>query len=138
MLLAMSLRCFFRVAPGMKAMSSGCVSVVGGLLVLSAFVMLGCFPMVAGGVGMMLRGFLVVFRSFLRHWFCSYQFAYWSDNWDFAQRMLVSCAPRRQRQSLRNSSHSLRLVAAEKLFIRFGGNHARASEQAFAPSCDGC
>ena len=54
MLLAMSLRCFFRVAPGMKAMSSGCVSLVGGLLVLSAFVMLGCFPMVAGGVGMML------------------------------------------------------------------------------------
>jgi hypothetical protein len=38
----------------MKAMSSGCVSVVGGLLVLSAFVMLGCFPMVAGGVSMML------------------------------------------------------------------------------------
>jgi hypothetical protein len=72
MLLGMSLRCLFRMVSGVKAMSSGCVSVVCGLLVVSAFVMFGRFAMVAGGVGMMLRRFLVVFRSFLRHRVSSY------------------------------------------------------------------
>ena len=38
----------------MKAMSSSRVSVVSRLFMVSAFVMLGCFTMVAGGVGMML------------------------------------------------------------------------------------
>jgi hypothetical protein len=56
----------------MKGMSSGSVGMVRRLLMVSAFVMFGCFPMVVGGVGMMLRRFLVVFRSFLRHWFFSY------------------------------------------------------------------
>jgi hypothetical protein len=43
------------------------VSMVRRLLVKSALVMFGRLPMVAGGVGKMLRGFLMVFRSFLRH-----------------------------------------------------------------------
>jgi hypothetical protein len=67
MLLAMSFRCLFGMVPGMKGMSSGRVSVVCRLLMVSAFMMLRCFPVVMGGVGMMLRRFLVVFRSFLRH-----------------------------------------------------------------------
>jgi hypothetical protein len=76
MLLAMDLRCVFRVVPSMKGMSSGRVSVVCRLLMLSAFVMFRCFPMVMGGVGMMLRRFFVVFRSFLGHWFSLLLFAY--------------------------------------------------------------
>jgi hypothetical protein len=67
MLLAMDLRRLFRVVPCMKGMSSGRVSVVCRLLMVAAFVMFRCFAMVMGGMGMMLRRFLVVFRSFLRH-----------------------------------------------------------------------
>jgi hypothetical protein len=51
----------------MKGVSPGCVSVVCRFLMVSAFVMFRCFPMVMGGVGMMLRRFLVMFRGFLRH-----------------------------------------------------------------------
>jgi hypothetical protein len=71
----------------MKGMSSGRVSVVRRLLMVPAFMMLRGFPMVMGGVGMMLRRFLVVFASFLRHWFSSFDFAYRLDNC----RCLVSC-----------------------------------------------
>jgi len=53
----------------MKGMSSGRVSVVCRLLMLSAFVVLRCFPMVMGGMGMMLGRLLVMFRSFLGHRF---------------------------------------------------------------------
>jgi hypothetical protein len=76
MLLAMNLCCLFRVTPSMKCMSSSRVSVVCRLLMLSAFVMFRCFPVVTGGVGMMLRRFLVVFRSFLGHWFFLLLFVY--------------------------------------------------------------
>jgi hypothetical protein len=71
-LLTMDLRCLFRVVSGMKGMSPGRVSVVCRLLMLTAFVMFRCFPMVMGGVGMMLGRFLVVFRGFLGHWFSSF------------------------------------------------------------------
>jgi hypothetical protein len=53
-LLAMTLRCLFRVVSSMKAMSCSRVSVVGRLFMVSAFVMLGGFTVVAGGVGVML------------------------------------------------------------------------------------
>jgi hypothetical protein len=53
-LLAMNLRRLLRVLSSMKAMSSSCVSVVGRLFMVSAFVMLGGFTVVAGGVGVML------------------------------------------------------------------------------------
>jgi hypothetical protein len=67
MVLAMSFRCLFGMVPGMKGMRSGRVSVVCRLLMMSAFMMLRCFPVVMGGVGMMLSSFLVVFRSLLRN-----------------------------------------------------------------------
>jgi hypothetical protein len=75
-LLAMNLCCLFRVGPGMKGMSSGRVSVVCRLLMLSAFVMFRCFAMVMSGMGMMLRRFLVVFRGFLGHRFSLSLFVY--------------------------------------------------------------
>jgi hypothetical protein len=43
------------------------MGVVSRFLVLSSFVVLRCFTMVASSVGMMFLSFLVVFSSLLRH-----------------------------------------------------------------------
>ena len=50
MLLGVSLRCLLSVASGVKLVGSRCVCMVCRFLVKSGLVMLGCFPMVPGGV----------------------------------------------------------------------------------------
>ena len=63
----MGLNCLFSVPSGMNHVGPRGVSVVCRLFVMSRVVMLGGFPVVAGGMRQMFRGFLVVLRSFLRH-----------------------------------------------------------------------
>jgi hypothetical protein len=43
------------------------MGVMGGLLVMASFVVLGSFTVMAGCVGMMLRSLLVMLRRFFRH-----------------------------------------------------------------------
>jgi hypothetical protein len=95
--------------------ASGRVSVVCRLLMLSAFVMFRCFPVVMGGMGMMLRRFLVVFRSFLGHWFFLLLFVYWLDNWDKPSHngCFVSCASLKATQFFWSSSASFAIVTAK-------------------------
>jgi hypothetical protein len=52
-LFGMRLCCFFRVMPTMNRVCSGCVRMMRCLIVMSAFVMLGCFTMMPSGMGMM-------------------------------------------------------------------------------------
>src|ERR1700722_14742971 len=63
----MGLNCLFSVPSGMNHVGPRGVSVVCRLFVMSGVVMLGGFPVVAGGMRQMFRGFLVVLRGFLRH-----------------------------------------------------------------------
>ena len=52
-LLGMSLHCLFSVPSAVNYMGPRCMSMVCRLLVISGVVMLGRFPVVAGGVGEM-------------------------------------------------------------------------------------
>jgi hypothetical protein len=61
----MRLRCIFSVPSGVNRVTPRCVSMVSRLLVMSSLVMLGCFPVVPGGMRRVFCCFLVVFRSFL-------------------------------------------------------------------------
>ena len=62
---AMGLCRFFSVVPCMDRVRPCRVSVMCRLLVMSAFVMLGCFTVMPSGMSMMFRCLLVMFRSFL-------------------------------------------------------------------------
>jgi hypothetical protein len=65
--LGVGLSCLFGVISGLAAVAACGVSVMGSFLVLSTFVVLGRFPMMAGRMRMMFRRFLVMFGCFLRH-----------------------------------------------------------------------
>jgi hypothetical protein len=65
--LGVSFHGLFSVTSAVNDMGSRCMGVVCRLLMTSGLVMLGGFPVVAGGMGEMFRCLLVVFRSFLRH-----------------------------------------------------------------------
>jgi hypothetical protein len=52
-LLGVSLCCLFRVPSGMNRVGPRCVRVVCRLLMMSGIVMLGRFPVVAGGMRVM-------------------------------------------------------------------------------------
>jgi hypothetical protein len=66
-LFRVGLCCFFRVMPTMNRVCSGRVRVMCRLLVMSAFMMFGRFTVVPGGMSMMFRCLMMMFRSFLRH-----------------------------------------------------------------------
>jgi len=61
----MRLRRIFGVPSGVNRVTPRCVSMVSRLLVMSSLVMLGCFPVVPGGMRGVFCCFLVVLRSFL-------------------------------------------------------------------------
>jgi len=58
---------FFGMLGGVQRMAVGDVGVVPGLLVIAGFVMPGRFPMMGGGLFMMLRGLVVMFCSMVSH-----------------------------------------------------------------------
>jgi hypothetical protein len=59
----------FGMVPGVRRMAPRSVSMMGRLFVLAAIVMFGRFVVMTGCVGMMFRGFSMVFRRLLRHGF---------------------------------------------------------------------
>lgn len=67
MLVRVVLGRFFRVMRRIGLMSLGYLGMVRRLFMIASFVMLGGFPVVIGRVLMMIGGFSVVVRSFLRH-----------------------------------------------------------------------
>jgi hypothetical protein len=64
-LVGVRLRRLFRMAAGMNGVAGRGVGVMRGDLVLPGFVMLRGFRVVPGRVGVVLRGFLVMFCSLL-------------------------------------------------------------------------
>jgi hypothetical protein len=58
---------FFRVLGGVSVMPLGDVRVMRRLLMITGFVVLCGFPVVVGRVLMVIGGFRMVMRSFLRH-----------------------------------------------------------------------
>jgi hypothetical protein len=64
----MSLSSFVGVAPCVSRVALGRMGVMGCLLVMASFVVLGCFTVMAGCVGMMLRSLLVMLRCFFWTW----------------------------------------------------------------------
>jgi hypothetical protein len=66
-LFGVRLRRLLGVAAGMSGVAGGGVGVMRGGFVLPGLVMFRGFRMMAGRMGMVLRGFLVVFCGFLRH-----------------------------------------------------------------------
>jgi hypothetical protein len=67
MLLRVSLTRFLGMVDGVMPVTASRVRVMGSLFVISALVMFGCFGMMLGGVGVVLRCLLVVLGCFLRH-----------------------------------------------------------------------
>ena len=67
MLFSVSLARLFGVSSGMARMAHCRMRVVSGLLVVAGLVVLGGFAMVAGRMGQMFGGLLVLFGSFLGH-----------------------------------------------------------------------
>jgi hypothetical protein len=63
----MNLSSFFSVLSRVSGMASGRMGVMGRLLVKASFVVLGCFTVMAGCMGMMLRSLLVMLRCFFGH-----------------------------------------------------------------------
>jgi hypothetical protein len=66
-LLAVGLHCFLGVPAGMNGVRPRGMRVVCRFLVMPTLMMLGRLSMVPSGVGEVLRGLLVVFCGFLRH-----------------------------------------------------------------------
>ena len=70
----------FRVTSSMNCARPRQMGMVSRLLVLSSFVMLRCFTMMASSVGMMFLCFLVMFSSLFRHFaFPPYHFVSFDD-----------------------------------------------------------
>jgi hypothetical protein len=69
MFLGMNFSSFFRVVSCVSGVARGRMCVMGRLLVKASFVVLGCFTVMAGCMGMMLRSLLVVLRRFFGHEF---------------------------------------------------------------------
>jgi hypothetical protein len=69
MFLGMNFSSFFAVVSCVRGVARGRMCVMGRLLVKASFVVLGCFTVMAGCMGMMLRSLLVVLRRFFRHEF---------------------------------------------------------------------
>jgi hypothetical protein len=67
--LDVGLQCLFRMAASVNGVTGRGVGMVSGGFMLPGLVMLGSFDVVAGGMGKVLRGLLVVFCGFLRHEF---------------------------------------------------------------------
>ena len=65
MFLGVSLGGFFTVVSGVRCVPPRRMSVVSTLLMMSALIMFGGFPMMMSRMGMMFRSLLVVFGSFL-------------------------------------------------------------------------
>jgi hypothetical protein len=55
------------VIPSVARVTAGSVSVMGGFLVLPAFMMLGCFVMMTSGLAVMFGCLAMMFGSFFRH-----------------------------------------------------------------------
>ena len=67
MFLGVSLSRFFGVISGMDGMTACGVSMMCRFLVMPTVVMLRCFSVVSGSVGVMLGSFPVMFSRFFRH-----------------------------------------------------------------------
>lgn len=67
MFLSVGLPRTFRMLPGMDGVSARRVSMVGRFFMLPAGMMLGCFAVMVGGMGMMLRCLPMVLSCFVRH-----------------------------------------------------------------------
>jgi hypothetical protein len=62
--LGVNLSSFFRVVSCVSGVARGRMGVMGRLLMMASFVVLGSFTVMAGCVGMMLRSLLVMLRRF--------------------------------------------------------------------------
>jgi hypothetical protein len=70
----MKLPSLFGVMSGVKGMAAGYLSLMGRFFVLPALMMFGCFAVMAGSMGMMFCGLLMVSGCFLRHGIRSFIF----------------------------------------------------------------
>jgi hypothetical protein len=77
-LLGVSFAGVVSVITGVARVATSSVSVMGGLLVLPALMMLGCFVVMTSGMAVMLGCFAMMFGSFFRHRRISRLLAVWA------------------------------------------------------------
>lgn len=90
----MRLAGFLRMISGVERVTTGCVSMMGRFLVMTAIVMFGCFVVMVGSMFMMFCGLPMMLSCFLRHEVRSFVIGFLGAAYSREERASVSTTTR--------------------------------------------